>query len=321
MITSEDGFHFDNMNGKAVVIPTIEDSTVGHRIHTRDPKVWKGEKGYYIILGTGGDDGQGKALIYKSENLTDWTYMSGVSKKEGYGWIWECPDYFETRGEGTLIISAVGMEVDGRKDENQTICMGASFDEESCELTLADTYQFMDYGMELYAPQSTVDKDGNRTLFAWLRMPQAVDGKWNGMFCLPRLVEVKNGHIYFRVHPNVKNIFTKEITSPAEAKEGYCIKTALTEGESLDVGGYKIWIEDGRICADRTAVFPNLPDKFLICRTPELLEGNKLEVYVDENLIEIFANDGEYVLSNCVYGLGKEVKCTAAAGCKLYTIE
>ena len=174
--------------------------------------------------------------------------------------------------------------------------------------------------MELYAPQSTVDKDGNRTLFAWLRMPHAVDGKWNGMFCLPRLVEVKNGHIYFRVHPSVKSLFTKEITSLAEAKEGYCVKTTLQEGESLNVGGYQIWMEDGCICADRRAVFPDLKDKFLVCKTPKLQEGNDLEVYVDENLIEIYANDGEYALSNCVYGLSKEIKSTAA-GVVLYTIE
>lgn len=321
LITSEDGLHFDNANGKQVVIPTIEDLAVGHRTHTRDPKVWKGKDGYYIILGSSGDDGQGKALIYKSKNLSDWTYISGASKKEGYGWIWECPDYFETEGGGALIISAVGLEVDGRKGENQTLCMGASFDEESCELKLADTYQFMDYGMELYAPQSAVDKDGNRTLFAWLRMPHAVDGKWNGMFCLPRLVEVKDGHIYFRVHPNIKSLFTKKIGSPAEAKEGYCVKTVLQEGECLNVGGYKIWMEDGCICADRRAVFPELKDKFLVCRTPKLQEGNSLEVYVDDNLIEIYANDGEYVLSNCVYGLGKEVESTAAAGVALYTIE
>lgn len=32
-------------------------------------------------------------------------------------------------------------------------------------------------------------------------------------------------------------------------------------------------------------------------------EGNRLEIYVDSNLIEIYINDGEYVLSSVVYGL------------------
>lgn len=32
-------------------------------------------------------------------------------------------------------------------------------------------------------------------------------------------------------------------------------------------------------------------------------EGNRLEIYVDSNLIEIYINDGEYVLSSVAYGL------------------
>ena len=41
MITSEDGFHFDNWNGKRAIIPPIEKIAIGNRIHTRDPKVWR----------------------------------------------------------------------------------------------------------------------------------------------------------------------------------------------------------------------------------------------------------------------------------------
>ena len=41
MISSEDGFQFDNENGKQVIIPPITDPAIGDRTHTRDPKVWK----------------------------------------------------------------------------------------------------------------------------------------------------------------------------------------------------------------------------------------------------------------------------------------
>ena len=78
-------------------------------------------------------------------------------------------------------------------------------------MELSDSYQFFDYGTDLYAPQSTVDEKGRRIIIAWLRMPEPVDGKWQGMMCIPRVVEVKNDHIYFRVHPNVQNAYTKAI--------------------------------------------------------------------------------------------------------------
>ena len=42
--------------------------------------------------------------------------------------------------------------------------------------------------------------------------------------------------------------------------------------------------------------------------TPPLREGFHVDIYVDPNLIEVYANDGEYVISNVVYGLGKEIR-------------
>ena len=53
------------------------------------------------------------------------------------------------------------------------------------------------------------DADGNRISIAWLRMPEPVDGIWQGMFCLPRVVDVQNDHIYFRVLPAIRDGFCK----------------------------------------------------------------------------------------------------------------
>ena len=33
-------------------------------------------------------------------------------------------------------------------------------------MKLYDTYQYLDLGLDLYAPQSTTDKDGNRVIIA-----------------------------------------------------------------------------------------------------------------------------------------------------------
>ncbi|MBD5106514.1 MAG: hypothetical protein HDT41_06000 [Lachnospiraceae bacterium] len=88
---------------------------------------------------------------------------------------------------------------------------------------------------------------------AWFRMPEAVDDKWSGMFCMPRIVEAKNGHIYFRLHPNLKKAYQKKIESPKEA--GYCIHLDLEEGKSILVGGYRISRKQGKIYTDRRKVF------------------------------------------------------------------
>ena len=81
------------------------------------------------------------------------------------------------------------------------------------------------------------------------------------------------------------------------------LKTAINNGESINIGGYIISREDDIIITDRTAVFINDKNYRLIAKTPVVKEGNRLEIYVDSNLIEIYINDGEYVLSSVVYGL------------------
>lgn len=62
-------------------------------------------------------------------------------------------------------------------------------------------------------------------------------------------------------------------------------------------------MENGRICTDRSRVFVADKKIRIGSATPFVGEKASLEIFVEPNLIEIFVNDGEYVLSNVVYGL------------------
>lgn len=314
MITSEDGMTFDNISDKKTIIPPIEEKNIGDKKHTRDPKVWRGKDAWYMVLGSSVNN-KGRLLFYKSNDLKKWSYLN-FSEKENFGWMWECPDYFEVDGNGVIVFSPMGFINDGKEYDSAAVCMLSKFDEMSGTINLPDKYSFFDYGLDLYAPQSTTDKDGNRIVIAWLRMPQAVNGKWNGMMCIPRIIEVKNNHIYFRPHTNVKNAFSKKISSPE--KSGYMVKTSLKNGESINIGGYIIKREDDKIKTDRSDVFVKNGNYRLTAETPVLKDGYNLEIYVDENLIEVFINDGEYVISNVVYGLSDKI---IGEEYTLYTIE
>lgn len=322
MITSGDGFHFDNFNGKNVIIPPVDDPEIGDRAHTRDPKVWRGKDAWYIVLGSKTPDHRGKLLFYKSKDLSDWELKNTVSGESGLGWMWECPDYFETEGGKVLLVSPMGIRKEGALEENHAICMLVEFEEETCKMELPEHYQYLDYGLDLYAPQTTRDEDGRRVLIAWMRMPEAVNGKWNGMFCMPRVVEVINGHIYFRVHPNIERMYTRRIWNAAEADSaGYKVSFAIDEGETVNIGGYKISRRGDRICTDRSDVFPQSTNFRMQLATPEVKEGFHLDVYVDFNLIEIFVNNGEYVISNVVYGLTNEIHADVMEKIQIYTLE
>ena len=62
---------------------------------------------------------------------------------------------------------------------------------------------------------------------------------------------------------------------------------------------------DGCVCTDRTKrILHGITEGANIharCRTPRVGEVCELEVYEERNLIEIFVNDGQYVMSNVLY--------------------
>ena len=176
--------------------------------------------------------------------------------------------------------------------------------------------------MDLYAPQTTLDAECRRVMVGWIRMPKPTEDGWIGMFCSPRVVERKGGHIYFRMHPAIREAYSEEISDPSLASaDGYMAVFELEDGEQADIGGFLITREGNRIRTDRTAVYPPFEGARLISETPELREGCRLEVLIDDNLMEVYVNDGEYVISNAVYGPGKTVAVSGGKPVRLYTMK
>ena len=330
MISSEDGYSFDNFDGKRVVLPAAE--------NMRDPKVWKDGSDFYMILGGSSRGKIGSAVFYRSTDGFNWRYISRA-QSEKFGAILECPDLFKAGNDYVFIGSAMYFARETEGYEHYTVCMAVGFDKTRCRLRLPDEYQYVDYGLDLYAPQTNIDAAGRRVMVAWMRMPKAVEKKgcvpWNGMMCLPRVVEYEDGHIYFRVHPAVDEYFGKEVLgqekvfgnasfdedaggadSSATEKFGspailsgkpLRIQVTLNSGECLDIGGFRIWEERDFIRTDRKAVFDDICGYRMMSNTPRLHGRYKLDIFVEPNLIEVFVNDGEYVISNVVYGLGNRI--------------
>ena len=95
------------------------------------------------------------------------------------------------------------------------------------------------------------------------------------------------------------------------------VKASLSDGEKVDIGGYIIRKEKGRIFADRSRVIRNHSELQNISETPVLNGGADIEAYVDQNMIEVFINGGEFVITNAVYDLSRKVVGNA----ELYAME
>lgn len=313
MIVSADGFQFDNWTDKRLLIPVVRDEKIADITHTKDPKVWKEGDSYYMILGSTYRREVGRVVFFRSQDAVKWEYVSQY-RNPAYGKIIECPDVFPVGDSHVFIGSAMYLTEDGKEYQDQAVCTTAEFRTEGCELHLPDTYQYVDYGLDLYAPHVNLDRNGRRVMMAWMRMPKAVEepgGKpWNGMMCQPRVVEVQNGHVYFRVHPEVESYFCREAggTEEINFQKPWRMKVRLQKGDELDIGGYRIRVEDDRIRTDRSRVFAGLEGYRLTGATPRLGGRYALDIFVEPNLIEIFVNGGQYVLSHVVYGLKEGIE-------------
>ena len=284
MIISEDGFHFDNWSGKKQIIPVIRDDETADSMDTRDPKVWEENGVYYMILGSTYKHEIGRLELEDNYSLIDYggdfyaqqTNLDKDGRRVMIGWI-RMPEAVTGMKSSK---AAVFFEQNSDREENEREKITQSTDKN--HLKKSDKSQLL---------------TEERVI-------------WNGMMSLPRVVEIENGQVCFRVHPNVRKGLSRSLSSQDALRSSnpFCIKTTLQNGDCLDIGGYQISMKGRTICTDRTRVFPHTDSKKLHCQIPDAGEKADLEIFVDPNLIEIFVNDGEYVLSNVVYDLGVEIK-------------
>lgn len=328
MLVSEDGVHFDNLEGKRQIIPVLTDPEDGDPQNTRDPKVWRTEQGFRMILGST-RDGVGRLLFYRSTDGEHWM-AAGQYADYRLGSTLECPDLFPLKDGYLLLGSPMGITADGLQYPDQATYARADFDEESCRFALRQSPAILDWGLDLYAPQTTLDEQGRRVLIAWMRMPRAIetspDGRapWRGMMSLPRLVEEHDDRVCFPVHPNVATCFTLPVKdlAPLDDHKPVRLQGTIRNGQVWNVGGYRICMENGRIETNRSTVFGGVEGYRLTARTPTLgADTCCLDVFVEDNLIEIFINEGRYVLSHVVFGLDRTLEgdfdqLTTVASCE-----
>jgi beta-fructofuranosidase len=207
------------------VITTLDLPSNANSSDFRDPKVFKHEDMYYVIIG-GKTNGVGQLLLYKSADLTYFEYVGELLNNNnpdeaGYyrltGGIYECPDFFILDGKQILIASPMRLPKDGHDYENlhSVVYMTGNLDYETGAFT-HDGFQELDGGFDFYAAQVAKHPDGRTIMIAWMQMwdrtmPTQVDG-WAGAFTLPRELSYVNGHLYQAPVREIKNYRENHIT-------------------------------------------------------------------------------------------------------------
>ncbi|KAJ0179141.1 hypothetical protein K1T71_004853 [Dendrolimus kikuchii] len=136
----------------------------------RDPKVWKEDYIYYMVLGNSLNDTFGRVLLYQSRNLINWEYQTVLAQSNGtLGYMWECPDFFKLGNYYVLLFSPQGIKPQGDKYRNlyQVGYFVGEFDKETKYFNILTEFREVNRGHDFYATQTMLDKSGRRLMVAW----------------------------------------------------------------------------------------------------------------------------------------------------------
>lgn len=304
--------------------------------HVRDPKVWKENGRYYMVLGARTLEDKGCVLVYGSDDKYSWAFENILEKEKPFGYMWECPDMFVLDGARILGFSPQGVDQEGINYANiyqSGYCVLEGDFTGACELKPFFEY---DRGFDFYAPQTFEDVSGRRILIGWMGMadcdytnPTVAHG-WQHCMTVPRELRFKDGRIYQTPVQeleklrqsgqtvNVKKALTIKVNPASELYMDFGKVTEICKeaGTDADVKpsceAMKMVIDGSLILSYNsseqsfTMAFEDDPNGGNIgygrtSRKVSLERLDNMRILLDTSAIEVYLNDGLEVFSSRMY--------------------
>lgn len=285
--------------------------------HVRDPKVWKEGDAWKMVLGARTLDDEGCVLVYESDDLITWKY-TGKVYKEGYGYMWECPDYFEIDGKGFLSTCPQGMPHYETKWQNLNESGYFTVQGKLEDSVLGDFTEW-DMGFDFYAPQTFLDPQGRRILIGWLGMDNKAYGNattefgWQHCLTIPRVVTIApNGKLRQQPIAEFDELKSNARRQSSDQTAEYPLPFEL-DGEPADSFSISF---DGKLelgfDKEKQLFSMRFTDEKYGCgrtvRNAEIDSVRNIRVIADMSSIEVYINDGETVMSTRIYPDNDSVK-------------
>ncbi|MCQ4086850.1 sucrose-6-phosphate hydrolase [Saccharibacillus sp. JS10] len=203
--------------------PVIESVPTGYTEHFRDPKVWKDGTDYRCVIGAQRENLTGTAVLYRSPDLVNWTFEGELQTSlPSFGYMWECPDYFELDDAGILLFCPQGLAPENEKFRNiyqSGYLLGEPLASDGQYFSHGEFIE-LDYGFDFYAPQTTLGADGERILVGWMGVPDLeypTDSHgWAHCLTLPRELSVHQGKLIQRPAAGLKSLRGKKVPFAAQ---------------------------------------------------------------------------------------------------------
>lgn len=312
--------------------PVIADIPAGYTDHFRDPKVWEQDGQFYAVIGAQRDNETGCVVLYRSANLKEWQFVGEMKTKldEKFGYMWECPDYFELDEKGILLFSPQGLEPDGDRYQNiyqSGYIMGSQLDLKTNELSHG-AFQELDRGFDFYAPQTMEDNQGRRILVGWMGLPE-IDYPtdqygWAHCLTLPRELRVNGGKLLQQPVAELESLRGEELVTSGLIENGsfeldgfqgetyeliaeFSASDADQYGIELRVGeGEKTIIQydsvEKKVAFDRTHSGQAFAKEFgTVRKCAYEADTVSFRIFVDVSSVEVFVNHGEEVFTGRIF--------------------
>ena len=311
-LSTEDGGHLTEKE----LLMTNDDYPADLSRHVRDPKVWKDQGSYYMLLGARTRGGLGETLLYRSEDKKAWRFLKTITATEPFGYMWECPDYFKVEGHPVFAFSPQGIEAEEYRFAN--IYQSGYL----ADVRLPDTSQIRDIykkfrewdlGFDFYAPQTLEAPDGRRILFGWAGVsdspydnePSIREG-WQHSMTVPRELSWKGGILCQKPVRELEALRKDEIVF--EQGEAEIHGGAFDLVAERDIAGeipvcicfnqeLQITYGHGVVSME----FLNNTGSGRTIRKAKLDGLQNVRILMDVSLMEVYFNDGELVMTTRYY--------------------
>ena len=271
--------------------------------HVRDPKVWKEDGKYHMVLGARTKTDEGCVLFYESDDLKNWRY-AGHDAVPDFAYMWECPDCFRVDGHRYLSISPQGLPTYEEKFQNLYQSGYFTYDN-----ALTD-FEEWDYGFDFYAPQTFETPNGRRILVGWMGIGDSayenltVPLGWQHCLTVPREITRREDGVLLQ-NPVPEILSWAGTGSPVSEEKSVEISLPfLFYGEtgaafSLALSDFcTVTYEDGLFTLQFTDMAVSGGRTIRKCR---LKECRNIRILADMSSLEIYLNGGEKVLSTRFY--------------------
>lgn len=310
---STDGVHFDKLG------PVIHGPLPGHTAHFRDPKVWRQDGAWWMVLGAQTEALQGTVLLLRSDDLSDWQLVAPILTAGRHGYMCECPDLFDLDGQSLLLFSEQRAAEDDRPASNIAGWVAGEIDLPSGTYRHG-SFQRLDHGRDFYAPQSFLHPDGRRIMLGWMGLPEqdsapSIAQGWFHCLTVPRELRMINGRLCQQPVDELSLLRGAETRLEGLEIRGRLDTALRGDSHELELSGISgalalelradadgqvlLTLEPGRIrLAERDAT-----GRETLLGSAELPQGagHSLRILTDRSSIEVFVDQGEVVLSARIY--------------------